>query len=112
MLVVKIELWPYGDEDEAREIARMVVANLAPSRWSTRYGVAAASEDGRTWQRATVRRRDRATWVLLPQALSRVLGLDAMRRLLLRYWVSPDLGLGSGDLALAHLAQIANRPWN
>lgn len=40
MIVVKIELWPVGREDRAREIGRMYVANIGGDRARGDYKVA------------------------------------------------------------------------
>lgn len=40
MIVVKIELWPYGDGNKAREIGRTYIANVGGSMTKGNYEVA------------------------------------------------------------------------
>lgn len=45
MIVVKVELWPGGYEQDAKEIARLAAANVSDGRAKSDY-VALASADG------------------------------------------------------------------
>lgn len=40
MIVVKVELWPYGHESEAKELSRMYIANTGGTKDRGNYKVA------------------------------------------------------------------------
>lgn len=71
MLVVRVELWPGGREDEATEIGRAALANLTPTADVADY--IAVALDARGWgtQRIVRRhRRDAGLWPLLSRAFA------------------------------------------
>jgi len=85
MLVVKVELWPGGDADRARELCRMAIWNNGGDADHGDYGVVipkSTSHGARSpgvWRAGTVRRFARRSarvgvWDLLRSALNNALG--------------------------------------
>lgn len=80
MIVVKIELWPYGMEDRAREIARMIIANDGGTAELGDYAVQVEAPPPGTpkalrWPSRTVhvrqfKRLTTPIWVLVQRALT------------------------------------------
>lgn len=77
MLVVKLELWPLGDEGAAREIGRATIGNIGGTsdRGDYAYEV---TKDGETVQQGEFRgfaRRERDAWDLVFLVLRAVVGV-------------------------------------
>jgi hypothetical protein len=66
MLVVKIELWPHGQEDKAKEIGRMRIANIKGDRDIADYQVVMDGQQGQVLGHA----RSLPVWCLVNRALS------------------------------------------
>jgi hypothetical protein len=72
MLVLKLELWPHGNQSAAREIGRMTIVNVGGSERHGDYAVAIADDTGERWQ-AEVHGHPRKAkaWWLVAKALYR-----------------------------------------
>lgn len=71
MLVVKVELWPGGDENQAVEIGRAAIANLNPSFDVADYLVVGLDQRGLRVERVVRRHRsDHGVWALLSRAFA------------------------------------------
>lgn len=46
MIVVKVELWPEGDETTARETTRIAIANVGGKKTNSRYIAVIKEDDG------------------------------------------------------------------
>jgi len=89
MIVVKVEMWPGGDEARASELARAYIANQVTTTVETRGAAGDYSVElrggvygrpdllKRVWKKGTVLGFDRVkrgTWDLLFQALKNTIG--------------------------------------
>lgn len=45
MLVVKVEIWPFGQKEHAREIGRTYIWNVGGDQWNGSYSVAVCDPD-------------------------------------------------------------------
>lgn len=82
MLVVKVELWPGGDEDASRELGRMKIANVGGTRERGDYAVLMepppkGTPEGVKWCRAVTdvrghERLEAPVWSLVAKALIRL----------------------------------------
>jgi hypothetical protein len=81
MLCIKIELWPFGDEDSSREIGRMYVANDGSGTvdrgnydvWVCRKGTTERPPNGTYTRKARVKdypRKSYTVWRLIKRALT------------------------------------------
>lgn len=76
MLVIKMELWPFGDETKAQEIARCNIANDATGDEDTGNYNIALFNGKRRWKRGRVERFPRRLlegWDLLYRGLHNLL---------------------------------------
>lgn len=107
MIVVRIELWPKGDESRKREIGVGHITNVGGTAARGDYKVKLlkspeyAKRDG-IWRSGEVHRFPRGgkvfgPWDLLLLALSAALGQERVIRLLRQ--TEPVMGDGDGDLA-------------
>jgi hypothetical protein len=77
MLVVKIELWPHGDESRARELGRMLISNRGdhpnrPKRGNYRVRLLRRGSKTAVTREATVEdypRQSYPVWTLVKRAL-------------------------------------------
>lgn len=70
MIVVKVELWPHGNQSEAREIGRMTVANVGGNERHGDYAVHIADDTGlRAAGEVHGHPRSAKIWWLLAKAL-------------------------------------------
>jgi hypothetical protein len=67
MLVVRLEIWPKGDEKKAREIARCMIKSGADAGYAATF----AGEKPKN---------DSGPWGLIHEVLSRSLGKHAIKR--------------------------------
>lgn len=69
MLVVKVEIWPGGDSDRAKEIGRMGLANVSDLRQTSNYVFVALDDRGNEIE-GEVRghKRSAGFWKLLQEA--------------------------------------------
>lgn len=74
MLVVKVEIWPYGAESQAKELGRLYIANVGGTLGKGKYEV--SEQDFRDKPRTTdlieipSHTRSRGFWPLVKQALT------------------------------------------
>ena len=71
MLVVKVEVWPGGDESRAREIGRMDVGNVSDLAEESDY---VYRVDGGEWADGVHHQRSKGAWVLVRRVLDHWLG--------------------------------------
>lgn len=77
MLVLRVEIWPGGDQDRAHEIARVGIANTTCLRSISDYSVVHIDDIG-TVSRARVNRHQRALgWLPLAARALAALGSSA-----------------------------------
>ena len=70
MLVIKLELWPYGDESAARELGRMHISNDGTGDGETGHYVEMSGAGATTYRRrVTDWPRRRGAWALVREVL-------------------------------------------
>lgn len=74
MIVVKVEIWPFGEESEAKEIGRMKIANDGTGSLGLGNYFFTINPQTDNEVRGEVRnhQRQRGVWVLLQKCLSSV----------------------------------------
>lgn len=73
MLVVKVELWPFGEEELLEELGRITIANDGEgSSLVADYDVVVTDESGSSGFRVREHFRERGFWALVKRAVAGV----------------------------------------
>lgn len=79
MLVVKLEIWPFGEKAARRELGRITIANVGGPDEACKYDVQATGEAARDLHLEAIRgllhARADGAWKLVSRALSALSGV-------------------------------------
>ncbi len=76
MIVVKVEIWPFGDQSKRQEIGRMYIANTGGDHIKGNYTAAETVEEIHFPNQSTIKipshTRSRGFWPLVKQAIAQL----------------------------------------